>query len=105
MGSVPPPKWMYRSPHLTRCDSLLNDYMTDPLLVNIMAVYPSMANATIKILGHIMGALCLMQTPRRETVRKDDAQARTSLVVRWLRIHLPMQGTQVRSLLWKDSTF
>ena len=79
--------------------------MNDPLLVNIMAVYPRMANATIKIVGDVMGALCLMWTPRRETVRKDDVQAWTSLVVQWLRIHLPMQGTQVRSLLWKDSTF
>ena len=29
-------------------------------------------------------------------------QARTPLVVRWLRIRLPMQGTQVRSLLQGD---
>ena len=29
---------------------------------------------------------------------------RTSLVVQWLRIHLPTQGTLVPSLLWKDST-
>ena len=28
----------------------------------------------------------------------------TSLVVQWLRIHLPMQGTWVRSLVWEDST-
>ena len=28
----------------------------------------------------------------------------TSLVVQWLSIHLPMQGTQVRSLIWEDST-
>ena len=27
---------------------------------------------------------------------------RRSLVVQWLRIHLPMQGTQVQSLVWKD---
>ena len=26
----------------------------------------------------------------------------TSLVVQWLRIHLPMQGTRVRSLIWED---
>ena len=25
-------------------------------------------------------------------------------VVHWLRIHLPMQGTQVQSLVWKDPT-
>ena len=28
----------------------------------------------------------------------------TSLVVQWLRIHLPMQGTRVRSLVWEDPT-
>ena len=28
----------------------------------------------------------------------------TSLVVQWLRIHPPMQGTQVRSLVWEDPT-
>ena len=29
---------------------------------------------------------------------------RASLVVQWLRIHLPMQGTRVRSLVWEDPT-
>ena len=29
---------------------------------------------------------------------------RASLVVWWLRIHLLMQGTQVRSLVWEDPT-
>ena len=28
----------------------------------------------------------------------------TSLVVQWIRICLPMQGTQVRSLVWEDFT-
>ena len=28
----------------------------------------------------------------------------TFLVVQWLRIHLPMEKTQVRSLVWEDST-
>ena len=28
----------------------------------------------------------------------------TSLVVLWLRIHLPMQGTRVRALVWEDPT-
>ena len=27
-----------------------------------------------------------------------------SLVVQWLRIHLPVQGTQIQSLVWKDPT-
>ena len=30
---------------------------------------------------------------------------RTSLVVQWLRIHLPGQGTWVWSLVWEDSTW
>ena len=29
---------------------------------------------------------------------------RTSLVLQWIRIHLSMQGTQVWSLVWEDST-
>ena len=29
---------------------------------------------------------------------------RTSLVVQWLRIHLPMQGTRFRALVWEDPT-
>ena len=28
----------------------------------------------------------------------------TSLVVQWLRIRLPMQGTWVRALVWEDPT-
>ena len=28
----------------------------------------------------------------------------TSLVAQWLRIHLPMQGTRIRSLVWEDPT-
>ena len=31
-------------------------------------------------------------------------KTRTSLVVQWLRICLPMQGTQVQQLVWEDST-
>ena len=27
----------------------------------------------------------------------------TSLVVQWLRIRLPMQGTQLQALVWEDS--
>ena len=29
---------------------------------------------------------------------------RASLVVQWLRIHLLIQGTQVRALVWEDPT-
>ena len=37
----------------------------------------------------------------RSTVSKEEG-GRTSLVVQWLRICLPKQGTGVRSLVWKD---
>ena len=30
---------------------------------------------------------------------------RTSLVVQWLRIFLPMQGTWIQFLLWEDPTY
>ena len=29
---------------------------------------------------------------------------RTSLVAQWLRVRLPMQGTQVQALVWEDPT-
>ena len=35
-------------------------------------------------------------------MKKQDFWA--SLVAQWLRICLPMQGTQVRALLWEDPT-
>ena len=30
--------------------------------------------------------------------------SRASLVAQWLRVRLPMQGTQVRALVWEDPT-
>ena len=33
-----------------------------------------------------------------------EVEAGTSLVAQWLRIHLPMQGTQFRALVWEDPT-
>ena len=32
------------------------------------------------------------------------SKVRTPLVAQWLRIHLPMQGTRVRALVWEDPT-
>ena len=32
-------------------------------------------------------------------------QTRASLVAQWLRVCLPMQGTQVRALVWEDPTY
>ena len=36
---------------------------------------------------------------------KFENEEEASLVVQWLRIHLEMQGTPVRSLVWEDFTF
>ena len=38
------------------------------------------------------------------STKEHNERFRTSLVVRWLRIRLPMLGTQVRSLIWEDPT-
>ena len=38
------------------------------------------------------------------TLKKSFTLSGTSLVAQWLRIHLPRQGTQVRSLVWEDPT-
>ena len=43
-----------------------------------------------------------LQTSRLPSLK--NKPGRSSLVAQWIRIHLPMQGTQVRSLVWKDST-
>ena len=37
-------------------------------------------------------------------VLKEKRDRKTSLVVQWLRIHLPRVGTQVRPLVQEDST-
>ena len=44
--------------------------------------------------------------PRRSLPQSlvSNHSVRTSLVVQWLRIHLPTQGTQVRSLVREDPT-
>ena len=50
-------------------------------------------------------------TPRKWDILQDNrlgaskVSVGASLVVQWLRIHLSMQGVQVRSLLWGDSTY
>ena len=43
-------------------------------------------------------------TPRRILIKLSKIKYRSSLVVQWLRIHLPMQGTRVQSLVREDPT-
>ena len=49
-----------------------------------------------------MGWMCASESLSVPTVKH--TPFRTSLVVQWLRSHLPMQGTCVRSLILEDST-
>ena len=52
---------------------------------------------------------CKLGQPLRKTVWRFLKKLKiklpygASLVVQWLRIHLPMQETQVRALVWEDS--
>ena len=46
--------------------------------------------------------LCKLSLNKTAFLKK--AKNRTSLVVQWLRICLPMQGTKVQSLVWEDPT-
>ena len=45
------------------------------------------------------GRPCVISTLQMKTLAWG-----TSLVAQWLRIHLPMQGTRVRALVWEDPT-
>ena len=44
------------------------------------------------------------QTEMNNTINEIKNSLWASLVVQWLRICLPMQGTQVRALVWEDPT-
>ena len=48
--------------------------------------------------------ICLMN-PFGYITSLSKTDFRASLVVQWLRICLPMQGTRVRALVWEDPTF
>ena len=41
---------------------------------------------------------------QKTDLRPSRMRSRASLVVQWLRICLPMQGTRVRALVWEDPT-
>ena len=43
-------------------------------------------------------------TKRHRLAEDTKTRPRASLVAQWLRICLPMQGTQVRALVWEDPT-
>lgn len=43
--------------------------------------------------------------PSGDYIKKKKKSIADFLVVHWLRIHLPMQGTWIQFLLWEDSTY
>ena len=51
-------------------------------------------------------AMCLFQMDVFEaaTLAIESLMSGASPVAQWLRIHLPMQGTWVRALVWEDPT-
>ena len=57
---------------------------------------------TIKLLGKNIGINLRDFCASKDTIKK--VKTGTSLVVQWLRILLPIQGTRVRALVWEDPT-
>ena len=83
---------------------------TDDISLNILNIVNSI-NCSLIQQNFIEHLLYLRHQSKHEAVaiNKDKAPAlkkisRTSLVVQWLRICLPMQGTRVRALAWEDLT-
>ena len=62
-----------------------------PFLFHFLFIYPFIEQI---LFDHLLGD--------RHWANKN--QCRTSLLVQWLRIRLPMQGTRVRTLVWEDPT-
>ena len=50
-----------------------------------------------------MKGLCQSWLVGKDSLK--EGLGKTSLVILWLRIHLPMQGTRVQSLSWEDLTY
>ena len=49
-------------------------------------------------------SLSLILKLKKKGKKKKKACFRTSLVAQWLKIHLPVQGSWVRALVWEDPT-
>ena len=61
----------------------------------------------IKVSLDIVEAPLGVNSPQMKTHRSRDFETIeewTSLVLQWIGIHLPVQGTWVRSLVWEDPT-
>ena len=56
-----------------------------------------------KFLSPYRSYSAFIEIPEAQTMEFKSSH-RASLVVQWLRIRLPMQGTRVRALVWEDPT-
>lgn len=60
-------------------------------------------------LGMILYTICRaqykMRIGRSLIKNYEEFQDRTSLLVQWVRVCLPMQGTRIRFLVWEDPNF
>ena len=60
-----------------------------------------------KIVGQPRRVLLNLYSQKETRMEKQEAEGdhrNKKLVAQWLRIHLPMQGTRVRALVWEDPT-
>ena len=75
--------------------------VTDALVTNILelAFHSQMAETQLFI---VVFAVNLKYFIIKSLFKKTNFRA--SLVIQWLRIHLAMQGTGIRCLVWEDST-
>ena len=85
----------------------INNLETDPDVLKILIPYMISIIAEINVWGQCSQQRALGQTvvmERESCTLLKLSQSRTTVVVQWLRIFLPMQGTPVRSLVQKDFT-
>ena len=85
----------------------INNLETDPDVFKILIPYMISIIAEINVWGQCsqqraLGQMVVMERESHTLLKL--SQSMTSVVVQWLRIFLPMQGTPVRSLVQEDFT-
>ena len=101
--SDPPPRVMEIKTKINKWDLMkLQSFCTAKETINKMKRQPSEWE---KISANESMDKGLISKTDKELVNLNIKKTtRASLVVQWLRVHLPMQGTRVRALVWEDPT-